>query len=73
MDAMQLIAAKLAEPKTHAVVTRYADGSERRHECRNAKAAETHAFGERRKIGKDLISHETGGIVRVIAVDIEEI
>jgi len=68
-----LIAAALAMPKTHAVVTRFADGAERRHETRNLASANTHAVGERRKIGKDLISRETGETVRVVSVDIIEI
>ena len=68
MDAMQLINTALAMPKTHAVVTKFADGKERRHETRNLASAETYAVGERRKIGRDLISRETGETVRIEAV-----
>lgn len=60
-----LIQAALNAPKTHVVVSTYADGFQRRHETRSTATAENHAVGERRKIGRDLISRETGGIVRV--------
>lgn len=68
-----IIAAALAAPKTHAVVTTYACGKVRRLETRSALAAETHAIGERRKIGRDLIDRETGGKVRVVSVEIVEL
>ncbi|RWO90910.1 hypothetical protein [Mesorhizobium sp.] len=68
-----LIKAALAAPKTHAVISTYADGSEHRHDTRNAASAENYAVGERRKIGRDLISRETGGSVRVVSVEIVEI
>lgn len=57
-------------PKTHAVVTRFADGNERRHETATEGQAKNYAVGERRKIGRDLISRETGNTVRVVAVDV---
>ena len=65
-----LIKAALDAPKTHVVVSTYADGKEYRHETRSAATAENWAVGERRKIGRDLISRETGGIVRVVSVEI---
>lgn len=68
-----LIAAALAMPKTHVVITKYADGSQRRHETRNQGSAENHAFSERRKVGRDLIDRETGNTVRVVSVDVERI
>lgn len=58
-----LIAAALAAPKTHCVVTTYADGTVKRHETRSLASSETYAIGERRKIGHDLISRETGKTV----------
>lgn len=73
------IAKLLAMPMTHVVVTKYADGAERRFEVRSRAAAENHAVGVRRKIGKDLISHgdelghKAGDVVRVVAVEIEEL
>lgn len=69
----QLIAAALAASKTHAVVTTYADGRERRHETRNEASAEMYATGERRKIGRDLIERETGRKVRVVSVEVVRI
>lgn len=74
-----LILAMLAKPITHNVVTKFADGSERVLGTRCAKSAENYAFGERRKIGRDLISHgddlghKSGDIVRVVSVEIKEI
>lgn len=68
-----LIAAALAMPKTHRVVTTYADGTTRQHETRNLASAENHAVGERRKIGRDLIDRETGNTVRVVSVTVSPI
>lgn len=68
-----LIAAALAAPKTHKVVTTYADGRVREFETRNLASAETHAVGERRKIGRDLIDRTTGAIVRITAVEVGQI
>lgn len=71
-----LILARLAMPITHHVVTRFADGTERIFGERSIGAAENYATGERRKIGRDLISrgddlgHKAGDIVRVVAVDV---
>lgn len=70
-DINALLAAVAAQPKTHAVVTTYASGKVRRFETRSLASAETHATGERRKIGRDLIDRETGGTVRVVSVEIE--
>jgi hypothetical protein len=68
-----LIAAAMAAPKTHVVVTTYADGRARRHETRNAASAETYAVGERRKVGRDLIDRMTGEAVKVVSVVVERI
>ena len=73
MNALDLIAAKLAQPMTHIVVTAYADGTVKRHGARSVGAANNWAIGERRKIGRDLISRETGKPVRVVSVDVTEI
>lgn len=64
------IAAALAMPKTHCVVSTYADGATNRHETASLAQAQNWAIGERRKIGRDLIERETGNIVRVVSVDI---
>lgn len=65
-----LIAAALAMPKTHAVVSTYADGSTYRHETASLAQAENWAIGERRKIGRDLIDRKTGATVRVVSVQV---
>jgi hypothetical protein len=63
----------LALPATHRVTTTYADGKVRTHDARSDGAAENYATLERRKIGRDLISHETGKIVRVVSVTVAPI
>ncbi|RWO06336.1 MAG: hypothetical protein EOS07_22115 [Mesorhizobium sp.] len=69
-----IIAARLAAPKTHGVVSTYADGATHRHETASLAQAENYATGERRKIGRDLISRNAdmtaGPIVRVVSVEI---
>lgn len=64
------IAAALAAPLTHRVVTTYEGGAKRTHETRSMATAENYAVGERRKIGLDLIDRETGKTVRVASVTI---
>lgn len=73
MKTNPLIAAALAAPKTHAVVTTYADGKVRRFETRNEPSAENHAVGERSKVGRNLIDRDTGKTVRVVSVIVERI
>jgi len=68
-----LIAAALAMPKTHKVVTTYADGRVKTFETRSALTAENHAVIERRKLGRDLIDRDTDRIVRVVGVAVEPI
>ena len=67
------IAAALAMPLTHTVMTTYADGKQRGHDTRSAAQAENYAIGERRKIGRDLIERATGKTVRVVSVEIKPI
>ncbi|MEG3175808.1 hypothetical protein U1872_06170 [Sphingomonas sp. RB3P16] len=64
-----LIAAALAAPLTHSVVTTM-EGGRRTHDTRSLAAAENYATGERRKIGRTLIDRETGATVRVVSVDV---
>jgi hypothetical protein len=68
-----LIAAALAAPKTHKVVTTYADGTVKRFDTRNLASAENHAVLERRKVGRDLIDRITGKSVRVVSVTVSDI
>jgi hypothetical protein len=65
-----LIAAALAAPKTHKVVTTYADGRVREFPTRSLQTAENHAVLDRRNIGRDLISRETGAKVRIVSVEV---
>jgi hypothetical protein len=66
----QLIAAQLAKPITHEVVTTYADGTVRTLGTRSVAQAETHAIGERRKIGRALVERNTGKTVCVVSVTV---
>lgn len=68
-----LLAVALAMPNTHKVVTTYADGTVREFATRSQQTAENHAVLDRRKIGRDLISRETGKTVRVVSVAVEPI
>lgn len=53
-----LILAALAAPKTHKVVTTYADGRVREFSTRSEQTAENHAVLDRRNIGRVLIERE---------------
>ncbi len=68
-----LIAAALAAPKTHTVLTTYADGAIKQHQTASLAQANNWAVGERRKLGRDLIDRATGNAVRVVNVEILEI
>ena len=70
-DIYARIAAAQTAPKTHVVVTTYADGTTKRHETRSAATAENWAVGERRKIGRALLDRETGAKARVVSVGIQ--
>lgn len=65
-----LITAALVMPKTHKVVATYTNGKIRVLEVRSLRVAENHAILERRKIGRKLISRETGESVCVVRVDV---
>lgn len=65
-----LIAAVLAMPKTHKVVTTYADGDVCEFPTRSEQTAENHAILDRRNVGRDLIERETGKIVRIVSVQV---
>lgn len=70
---LDIIAAALAAPKTHATLTTYADGRVKRFETRSLASANNHAISERRKIGRALIDRDTGNTVRVLSVTVEAI
>lgn len=65
-----LIAAALAAPKTHKVVTTYEGGAVKEHETRSGATAEMYARGERRKVGRGLLDRDTGETVRVVSVEV---
>lgn len=75
-DTEAFLQRMLARPMTHEVVTKFADGTERRFKVQSLGAANNHAVGERRKVGRDLISHgdaighKAGDIVRVVSVEV---
>lgn len=70
---MDTIAAHLAKPLTHKVVTIYADGASKEHFTRSLAAANNWAIGERRKIGRKLIDRDTGKTVHVVGVTVDRI
>lgn len=70
-NALDLIAAELAKPTTHVVLTTYDDGHVGRHETRSLGSANNYATQQRRKIGRPLISRTTGQTVKVVSVEIK--
>lgn len=65
-----LIAAALAMPKTHKVVTTYADGAVREFETRSLQTAENHAVLDRRNIGRIMLERGTNRQVRIVSVEV---
>lgn len=70
MSIDHLLQELAAAPKPFKVVTTYECGKVRSLDVLSMGAAENHASGERRKIGRNLIERETGRTVRVISVEI---
>ena len=70
MTTASTLQALMSAPKTHKVVTAYADGRVREHLTASMAQAENFAIGERRKVGLKLISRETGKEVTVVSVSI---
>jgi hypothetical protein len=73
IDMESFIAAQLAKPKTHTVLTTYADGTVKEHQTASLAQAKNWAIGESRKLGRDLIDRATGKTVRVVSVETKEI
>lgn len=73
MDILARLEDLSAKPRNWRVTTHYADGRARHHDTHSVARAENYAIGERRKIGRDLISRETGEPVRVERVTITKI
>lgn len=70
MSTPSIISAMLARPITHEVVTKFADGSERRFGVRSEAQGKNYSVGEQRKIGRDLLNRDTGAMVRVVSVEV---
>lgn len=68
-----LIAAQLAKPITHKVVTTYADGRVREFGTRSLAQAENHAVLDRRNIGRVLKVRGTDQTVTIVSVEVKEI
>lgn len=68
MNALDLINRRLAAPKQFEVVTLYADGTSRRFETETRGQADNYAVGERRKVGRQLVSRGNGATVEVVDV-----
>lgn len=68
-----LMTAALAAPKTHKVVTTYADGAVREFETRSLQTAENHAVLDRRNIGRDMLERGTDRKIRIVKVEVVEI
>jgi len=73
MTIAERLAALAAAPRNWRVTTHYADSAPYHHETHTSAQAETWAIGERRKIGKQLLSRETEKQVTVTAVTIGKI
>ncbi len=69
-DINIFLAAQLARPITHLVVTTYADGRVREFGCRSLSAAENHAVLDRRSIGKTLKVRGTNETVCIVKVEV---
>ena len=64
---------RIAAPKRYCVTTTFADGTSRARDTETLGQAKNYATGERRKIGRDLLSRTTGATVRVVSVEIDRI
>lgn len=65
-----IVAAMLAKPITHNVVTTYTNGKVNTLGVRSMAQAENHKITMSRQAGRDLISRETGETVRVVSIEI---
>lgn len=71
MDTEAFIAAQLAKPITHKVVTTYADGRVREFGTRSLAQAENHSVLDRRNIGRVLkVRGEPGKTVMIVSVEV---
>lgn len=67
-ETAALIARMQSMPKAFEVVTLFADGTSRAYQTATRGQADNYAVGERRKVGRQLASRETGATVEVVDV-----
>lgn len=65
-----LIAAMLAKPITHKVITTWTDGLVNTLDVRSMAQAKNHEITMSRMAGRDIIRRETGETVRVVSIEI---
>jgi len=65
-----IVAAMLARPITHNVVTTWTDGTVNELGVRSLAQAENHRVTMSRFAGRDIISRETGEVKRVVSIEI---
>lgn len=65
-----ILAAQLAKPFTHKVVTKWSNGEENVLEVRSIAQAENHKVTMSRMAGRDVVSRETGETKRVVSIEI---
>lgn len=65
-----LILAALAAPKTHKVITTYADGKVREFETRSLRTAENHSVPDRRNIGRVMLERGTDREIMIVSVEV---
>lgn len=73
MDALDLIAKRLAAPKAFCVTTVYDSGKVRTHETETEEQAHNYADIFRHRMNRDLIDRDTGKTIRVTSVTISKI
>lgn len=72
-DIVARLEALAASPREWRVTTRYECGKVRTFDAHSEAAANNHAVGERRKIGRELIDRAMGKKVRVVDVIVSKI
>jgi len=71
-NALNLLNAAIAAPKTHIAIVTYSDGSSNEAPCTSEKAANNHIARYARLIGKhQFISRATGEKITVVSVSVE--
>lgn len=68
-----IVAAMLARPKTHRIVTTWTDGTVNELDTQSLRQAENHKITMSRFAGRDIISRETGQTKRVVSIEIVEL